>query len=278
MTSPGVRRRRAAWRLPGTLLIVAALAACAGMKGPAPTTGSSDLKDIVTTSDETNAAKRARLRIELATAYFGQGQYTSALDEVKLALIADPNSGAAYNLRGLIYSNLNDPALAEDSFRRALQINPRDGDAMQNFGYFLCQQKRYPESNALFEQALAVPQYAGKSRTLLTQGVCQAVAGQLAEAEQSLTQAYQADPTNPSTLVNLAEVLYRRGEYERARQYIDRVNALPAIANAQTLWLAARVENRLGDRNAVRDLGRRLGYGYAASPEWAKFQRGAFDE
>ena len=52
--------------------------------------------------------------------------------------------------------------------------------------------------------------------------------------------------------MNLSEVLYRRGDYERARFYIRRVNAIPSVSNAQTLWLAARIENKLGNR-ARRD-------------------------
>ena len=72
-----------------------------------------------------------------------------------------------------------------------------------------------------------MPQYRDAPRTLLAQGVCQARAGQLAEAEATLTRAYELDPANPVTAINLAEVLYRRGEYERARFYMRRVNAMP---------------------------------------------------
>ena len=49
------------------------------------------------------------------------------------------------------------------------------------------------------DRALAVPQYRDQSRTLLTKGVCEAFAGQLAESEATLTKAYQLDPSNPST-------------------------------------------------------------------------------
>jgi type IV pilus assembly protein PilF len=269
--------RQRAGRL-ALLGLICLLAGCAGLKPATGTAPAGGLKDIATESDESSASKRAHLRLELAAAYFGQGQMTTALDQVKLALAADPKSGPAYNLRGLIYANLGDQALAEESFRSALQINPQDADSLQNFGYYLCQQKRYAEADMMFAQALAVPQYTGKARTLLTQGVCQAVAGNLPDAEKTLTRSFEADPTNPPTSVNLAEVLYRRGEYERARFYIRRINALPGIANAQTFWLAARIENRLGNRSAVQDFGRRLGEGFPDSPEWAKFQRGAFDE
>ena len=41
-----------------------------------------------------------------------------------------------------------------------------------------------------------------------------------------MSRAYELDPSNPFTATNLSEVLYRRGEYERARFYVRRVNAL----------------------------------------------------
>ncbi len=248
--------------------------------GPRSTTATpaNESKDRITASDEPDAQKRARARMELASAYFGQGQMSTALDQVKLAIIADPLYGEAFNLRGLIYANLGDTVLAEESFRRALQINARDADAMHNYGYYLCRQKRYAESNALFQQALAVPQYTGVARTMLTQGVCLAYAGQLAESEAALSRAYELDPSSPFTATNLAEVLYRRGDFERARFYIRRVNALPEVSNAQTLWLAARIEHRLGNWQGTTEFGRQLTNRFPQSREASAFSRGAFDE
>jgi type IV pilus assembly protein PilF len=237
-----------------------------------------DGKDLVTASDESDASKRAGLRMELAAGYFGRGQMTTALDQVKLALQADPALPEAYNLRGLIYANLGDDQLAEESFRRALTLAPRNADTLQNFGYYLCQKKRYPEATAMFDRALALPQYRDQSRTLLTKGVCEALAGQLPESEATLSRAYQLDPANPSTAVNLSEVLYRRGDYERARFYIRRVNSNPAVAGSQTLWLAARIERRLGNRSGVQDLGDQLRRRFPDSRETASFERGQFDE
>jgi type IV pilus assembly protein PilF len=130
----------------------------------------------------------------------------------------------------------------------------------------------------MFSQALAVPQYRGTARTLLTQGVCQAHAGQLAEAEASLSRSYELDPTSPFTATNLSEVLYRRGDYERARFYIRRVNALPEVANAQTLWLAARIEAKLGNRQGASEFGAQLRNRFPDSREAALFARGAYDE
>ncbi len=261
--------------LAATMMLATTLAGCAARSpGKEPVI---DSKDLVTASDESDGSKRAHVRMELAAGYYGRGQMTVALDQVKLAIVADPTLAEAHNMRGLIYANLGDEKLAEESFRRALQLAPQDADSMQNFGYFLCQRKRYPEANALFDQALAMPRYRDSARTLLTKGVCQAFAGQLAESEVALVRAYEIEPSNPSISVNLSEVLYRRGDYERARFYIRRVNGVPALQGAQTLWLAARIEQRLGNRSGAQELGEQLSRRFPDSQEAGLFSRGQFE-
>lgn len=265
----------------GVVLIALVVSACVSA-GSTTVTGlpstSNESKDRVTASDESDASKRARVRLDLASAYFGRGQTTVALDEVKLSIAADPTVAAAFNLRGLIYASLGDEKLAEESFRRALQLNSRDADSMQNFAWYLCQQKRYTEANSLFEQALAVPQYRDSLRTQLAKGVCLARAGQWAQAEQALQRAYELDPSNPSTTMNLAEVLYRRGEADRARFYILRVNSVPEVVNAQTLWLAARIEKKLGNAQGVADAGEQLRNRFPQSLEAKAYERSQFDD
>jgi type IV pilus assembly protein PilF len=256
---------------------IAVLAACArGGPGVAPPRG--ETRDRVTASDEPDGTRRARVRLELAGAYYSRGQMTTALDEVKLAINADPTMAAAFNLRGLIYSSLGDNALAEDSFRRALALDRRDADVMQNYGWYLCQQGRYPEAHALFQQALEVPQYRDTPRTLLAKGVCQARSGQVPAAEATLQRAYELEPSNPAIGVNLAEVLLKRGNLERARFIIRRVNAQAEVVNAQTLWLAARIDHKLGNRDSAQSLGDQLRARFPQSPEASAYERRQFDE
>lgn len=265
--------RRAAVAVLTSLMGVVILAGCGTTGG-----GSGDLRDRVTASDESPEARRARVRFELATAYFGRGQLTTALDEVKLAIAADPTLGPAFNLRGLIYSSLGDTALAEASFQRAIQINARDGDAMHNLGWHYCREQRFAEADQLFARALATPQYRDASRTWLSQGVCQARAGRLEEAERTLTRAFEVDAGNAAIAINLAEVLYRRGEFERARYYVRRVNQNADLVSAETLWLAVRVENRLGNRTGLNEWGTQLVNRFPQSAEARAFQRGRFDD
>jgi type IV pilus assembly protein PilF len=234
--------------------------------------------DRKTASDQTDADRLAGTRMELAAGYLGRGQPTDALDQVKLALQASPNNPNAWSLRGLIYGALGDADKADESFRRALQLAPHEADIMHNYAWFMCQQRRYPEAEAQFARAMAEPGYRSVPRTLLAQGVCQARAGRGQDAERTLTRAYELDPANPTTAVNLAEILYRNAQYERARFYVRRVNGKPELMSAQTLWLAARIEHKLGRDQQVQELGEQLHKRFSQSPESLLFEKGKFDE
>jgi type IV pilus assembly protein PilF len=251
------------------------LAGCAG--NSAAPGGAGAHAEIMTESDEPEGRRRARIRLELAANYFQQGQTNVALDELKQALAADPTYADAYNLRGLVYMRLNDNVLAEDSFRRGMALNPRDGDVLHNYGWLLCQQSRYGESIALFARAIATPAYVGQAKTLMTQGICQVRAGQAAEGERSLLRSYEMDAGNPVTGYQLANVLFQRGDYTRAQFYIRRLNN-GNLANAETLWLGIRVERSLGNREAMMQLADQLKKRYAASREATAYDKGAFNE
>lgn len=233
--------------------------------------------EIVTESDESSRQRRARLRLELASGYFEHGQNTVALDEIKQALVADPNYADAYSLRGLVYMRLEDAGMAEDSFRRAIAINPRDPNVRHNYGWLLCQQNRYGDAAQQFNGALAVPSYTDRAKTLMTLGVCQLKAGQRPEAERTLMQAYEIDAGNPVVGFNLASLLAQREEWSRAQFYIRRVNNSPS-ASAETLWLGIKIERRLNNREAVAQLGGQLQRRFPQSREAIAYERGNFND
>ena len=241
-------------------------------------TSSAAGRDIVTASDETEARRRARIRLELAGAYFGRGQLTTALDEVKQAIALDGSMGAAFELRGLIYVSMNEPALAEESYRRAIQLDARNGSVLHNYGWFLCQRQRYAEADVYFARAVELPMTVAVPRTLMARGVCQMQAGLLPEAQASLKRSYELEPGNPVTAFNLALLLYRMGESDKARFYIRRVNNLPEQANAESLWLGIRIEHKLGNLAAQDELATLLRSRFPNARETTALDLGRFDD
>lgn len=261
----------------GALLVFVLSVGCTTRPGVSGASGDGPLPpEIITASDEPEARRRARIRLELATGYFDQGQTTVALDELKQSLTADPTFADAFNLRGLIYMRLNEPRLAEDSFRRATALNPRDPNIAHNYGWLLCQQARYTEAEPQFAAALGSAVYGGQAKTWMARGLCQMNASKPEEAERSLSRAYELDPGNPVVAYNLSKLLYQRGNHDKARFYLRRLNN-SELANAETLWLGIRVERRLGSRDTAQQLANQLTRRFPQSPEVAALERGAFE-
>ncbi len=265
--------------LRGALLLAAAaasgltiLSGCA-----APPAGAGPGTDLVTASDEPEVRRRAKVRLELAVGYFELGQTTVALDELKQALVLDPSFAEAFNLRGLVYMRLNDMPLAEDSFRRSLVLGPGNADTLHNYGWFLCQLGRHVESERAFAQALTSAVYGSRAKTMMALGLCQMRAGKPGDAEVSLARALELDPGNPVTGYNLSHLLFQRGALERAQFYIRRINN-SELANSESFWLGIKVERRMQNEEAMRQLADQLKRRFPQSRELASYERGAFDE
>lgn len=250
---------------------VSLLAGCAS--GPS----SGDMRDIPTSSDQTDYQKRSRIRMQLAVGYYEQREFGVALDEIKQAIQADPSFADAYSVRALIYMELGELRLAEENMLHALKLAPNNPDFSNNYGWFLCQNGRPKESIAYFESAMKNRVYQSPSKAMNNAGVCSLKLKDDAAAERYLTDAFRFEPDNPVVNVNLAKVYYGRNDYARARFYSNR--AVKADApTAEALWMAIRVEHKLGDRTAESSLATQLRRRYPRSEEYAAYQRGAYDE
>jgi type IV pilus assembly protein PilF len=260
---------RALSRACAAALLIAA-AGCASV----PQTPQDDLR---TSSDRTDAQKRAQIRLQLAVGYYEAGQTTTALDEVKQAIQIDPTMADAHSMRALIYMDMGETALAEESFKRAMQLAPNNPDFANNYGWFLCQNGRARESIAYFQAALKSRSYASPAKALNNAGVCSLKLGDTAAAERYFSEAFKANPGNADTSLNLARLYYDRGDFERARFYISRVTRTEN-PGAAALWMAIRIERKLGDRDAQAGLISELRRRYPDSREYAALSRGAYDE
>jgi type IV pilus assembly protein PilF len=84
------------------------------------------------------------------------------------------------------------------------------------------------------------------------------------------------EPDEPTSLLQLGEIRYRQGRMDEARKLVSRHNKLMA-PSAESLWLALRIERRLGQRVAEQSYANQLRRRYPGSPEYQALQRGNFD-
>lgn len=226
---------------------------------------------------DTEERRRAQIRLELASGFYQQGNYNQALEELRTALSTDPSYAQAYGLLGLVYLDLRERERAEESFQRALRLAPDDSEILNNYGWFLCQTGRPRESIAQFQASVKNPLYATPARPLHNAGICSMRAGDEAGAEAYFVRAFQLDPRNPVSMYHLGEIYLKRNDLERARFHSQRLlSSYPP--SAETLWLAIRVERKVGERDGVASLSSQLRRQFPASREANLLQRGAFGD
>lgn len=243
------------------LLILFSLAGCAS-KGEGEQTTSQRARGI------------AAIHTELAAAYFGREQYAIALQELGIALQADPTYAPGYNVRGLIRMALHEDEQAEADFKRSIKIDKNYSDAYNNFGWFLCQRGRAKESLPQFLEALKNPLYSTPEVAYANAGLCALKAGELSTAESYLQRALILRPGMPEALYGFADVSFTKGDYASAKAYLLRFQQAIQDMNAEQLWLAVRIERKMRDRNSEASYAMQLGKRFPESREAQLLQMG----
>ena len=200
----------------------------------------------------------AKAHTELAAQYYERAQPGIALEELDVALKAYPQYAPAYNVRALVRMALREYPQADEDFRYSLRLDGNDSDTHNNYGWFLCQQGRERESMEHFMAALKNPLYTTPGKAYLNAGLCARKGGKTRDAEEFLQKALVVQPDMPEALFGLADLALASGDYAGAKSYFLRFSRTTAKLTAENLWLAVRIERKLGDRNAENNYAMQL--------------------
>lgn len=220
--------------------------------------------------------ERAKAHTDLAGAYYQLGNLAVALEELRIAIGADPGYAQAYNVLGLVHAELRENSQAMASFERALRLDPNDPDINHNFALFLCGTDREELSLRYFLAAVRNPLYATPQKSYTLAASCALRKNLEAEAVTYYDRALRLDPTYAAAIIGFAQLKYRRGEMADSKMLVDRFNRI-AEPTSESLWLALRIARTLGDRNAEASYTGQLRRLFAGSPEYQKLLRGQYD-
>jgi type IV pilus assembly protein PilF len=219
---------------------------------------------------------RAKLHTELGSLYFQNGNLIVALEELTIAISINPNYAQAYSTRGVVLYYIKEFESAEKDFRRALELDERDPEISNNYGWFLCRTGKEKEAIAYFQRALKSPLYQTPEAAYLNAGTCYIKLGDLDSAEDAIRRSLRFVPDNWQGLFQLANISYKRGNFDAAREHLKNVVRL-TDPGADVLWLFLRVERRLGDRSAEGSLMSQLRRKFPDSPEYQAFLKGNYE-
>jgi type IV pilus assembly protein PilF len=251
------------------MMLVAMPAAMAQRSGQLPTEPlpSATPKDVYT---------RAKLHTELGSMYFQNGNLIVALEELTIAISINPDYAQAYSTRGLVLYYIKELESADKDFQRALSLDDKDPEIVNNYGWFLCQTGKAKESIAYFQRAIKNPLYQTPETAYLNAGTCSIKLGDLVAGEGYIRQSLRFSRENPQALFQLANIGYKLGNYDAAKKHLSEVVRL-SDPSAEVLWLFLRVERRLGDRLAESSLTAQLRRKYPDSAEYQEFLKGNFE-
>jgi type IV pilus assembly protein PilF len=221
---------------------------------------------------------RAKIHTELAAAYYQAGNPAVALEEVRIALEADPNHVQAYSVRGLVYAQLKEIAKAEEDFQRALKIAPKNPDINNNYGWFLCETGQPRQSIQYFLNAVKDPLYETPEVAYANAGRCALKAGDMDGAQEYLLQALRVAKSQvPETRYQLANVFYLRGNLDESKIFLNEAVKAMEPPTPEALWLGIRLERKLGNKAGEGSYASQLRSRYPTSKEYQLFLKGDFE-
>ncbi len=209
----------------------------------------------------------ALINVQLGVAYLRQGDNDRAKRKLTLALQQDPQSAIVLDAMAYFLESTGEPKSAENFYKKAVTVNSNRGSAENNYGAFLCRQKRYKAGEAHFLLATQAENYLTPADAFENAGLCALDEGKLARAEHYFTKALQKQPRSAKSLLKLAQIHYTEGDFILARQYMERylANNPPT---AESLLLGLRVADHLGDTKTVVVNSTQLRERYATSREY----------
>jgi len=146
--------------------------------------------------------------------------------------VDDESKQSAWFLQGAIYERQKKFDLAEQEFRKVLDVNPNSASVLNYYGYMLADRGvRLAEATAMIQKA--VTQEPSNGAYLDSLGWAYYKQNKLTEAEEALRKAVDREGHDPTILGHLGDVYAKMGQTDRAAQYWERAltewqKAIPA--------------------------------------------------
>lgn len=167
--------------------------------------------------------ERAATYTQLAAEYLNGGNLPAALEAAQSALDANGGYAPAHMLRGLVYMSMQHNGEAEQSLREAVRLDPRNPQANNNYGWFLCERRDPKLARPYFDAALANPLYQTPEIAALNAGICLNRSGDYAAARDYLLKSLRERPNFRPALFQMAVAWMRTGRADLAATYLDRM-------------------------------------------------------
>lgn len=215
----------------------------------------------------------AAYNYQLGVEYLRGGKLRQARDRLESSVRQNPNFAQAHVTLGLLYQRIDEPDLAERSFRNAIKVAPDEASVQNSYAIYLCGIQRFSQAEKFFVRAARNPLYSTPAAALTNAGVCMRSKPDTAAAERYFREALDVDGSFDDALIQLADLKMETGNPLGARAFLERL-LQGTTATAETLMLGWRIETALGDERAAAAYADQLVQQFPESREAERFKGG----
>ena len=195
--------------------------------------------------------KKADATRDLGEAYLREKQYTAALKELYKAEKINPNDATLQNDLGLVFMAKEKFDLAVTHFRRAVELNPDYTLAKNNLGSVYLALQEWDKAIAVLEPVTQDMLYATPHYPLSNLGWAYYNKGDYVKARQYLEEALELKPDFAIAQLNLARTFMATGRLHQARTLLEKI-ASESPKNPVVLLELGKTYRLLGDYNNAR--------------------------
>jgi len=219
-----------------------------------------------------NAAEAAKTRVSLGLTYLQNGNFTQAKFNLDKALEFAPRSGDAHYAMAFYFEQVEELALAEESYQKALGYEPKNADIINSYGAFLCKQGNYENAKKNFLMAVNSKSYVSTAETFENLAICAQDQGLLQEAAGYFESALNHQPTRTQSLYLLAKLQTELGQFAEAKKTLWKYER-NAQVNAESLFLSYTIARGMDDTKGALGYGELLKSMYPAHPNTETFKQ-----
>lgn len=218
----------------------------------------------------TNRAKKkndaSNYNMQLGMAYLNQGDLGLAKEKLDRAVAENPGDPSVHSAMAMLQDRLGHPDQADKEFKAALNLGPRSPDVLNNYAVYLCRSGRVDEGVKAFEEAARNALYRTPEAAYTNAGVCLRGAKRDTQAAMSFRKALRVRPNFAEAAYQLADLDFRRGEVQGARETVDQfIGAFEPTADL--LLIGVQIARKQGDRLAEEKFARKLRMDFPSSDQ-----------
>jgi type IV pilus assembly protein PilF len=188
----------------------------------------------------------ANYNAQLGAKYLQVGRLKLANEKLQKALKQDSKSSSAHHYYAILQQKIGNNDSARKHFRRAVELNRKDPDLLNNYGSYLCQTGHYLKAVEQFNLAAQSPFYTTPEFAYTNSGICLRKMRDDAGAEVYFRKALQKNADFGSALFQMAKLNYDQGNFAKAQAFLLRYDEKnqPAL---ESLELCTKINMRLGE-------------------------------